>query len=180
MLPTWAISFNKVLNEERWTAGFFRVSLKQFHPKLITNQCAMEHFMLLLLGLNLHKCEDGTLDFENSVKLLVRSAEILKDLFVEEGHLVAIHLKNMYNISAPGFFKNIVFKGGPNINPGIISIKDKYTLNSNIDKFNEYLSQFGIMVERAEIKEECYAYIEKNDRIHLSPFNWLMEWLTKE
>ena len=36
-----------------------------------------------------------------------------------------IYLKNKYNNTAPGFFKNLIFKGGPNINPGIVSIRDK-------------------------------------------------------
>ena len=39
--------------------------------------------------------------------------------------MVDIHIKNMFNASAPGFFKNLIFKGGPNDNGGIVSIKVK-------------------------------------------------------
>jgi very-short-patch-repair endonuclease len=177
MLPAWAVSFNKVLSEERWSVEFFRDSLKQFHPKLITNQCAMEHFILLLLGLNLFKSKNGTLDFKPSLKFLKRSTEILRGLFGDEGDAAAIHLKNMYNISAPGFFKNLIFKGGPNINPGIISIRDRDSLDYHINNFNRNLSEYGITVESSEIKEECYAYIEKLDENHLSTFSWVREWV---
>jgi len=66
----------------------------------------MEKFILLLLGLNLHKREDGSLDFEYSLNFLKKSIEILRGLFgEEEGNMAAIHLKNMYNLSAPGFLR---------------------------------------------------------------------------
>ena len=65
----------------------------------------MEKFILLLVGLNLHKKEDGNLDFEYTLNFLNKSIEILKGLFSEEASTVAIHLKNMYNISAPGFLR---------------------------------------------------------------------------
>ena len=57
-LRIWALSFNKELiaNEAAaWSVDYFTQSLSQLHPKLVTNQCAMERFILLLLGLNLHK-----------------------------------------------------------------------------------------------------------------------------
>jgi Protein of unknown function (DUF559) len=65
----------------------------------------------------------------------------------QEGNTAAIHLKNMYNITAPGFFKNLFFKGGPNLNPGVISIKDRFTLDSIINNFNKNFSSIGITVE---------------------------------
>ncbi|MGB6590753.1 MAG: hypothetical protein WA323_07115 [Candidatus Nitrosopolaris sp.] len=54
---------------------------------------------------------------------------------------MAIYLKNSFNITALNFIKNLVFSGGPRAKPGIISIKDADTLESNIDSFNhkEYL-----------------------------------------
>ena len=63
-LQRWASSFNKesITNEATWCVDYFRQSLIQLHPKLVINQCAMEKFILLLLGLNLHKKEDGNLD----------------------------------------------------------------------------------------------------------------------
>jgi hypothetical protein len=57
----------------------------------------------------------------------------------------------MYNISALGFFKNLIFNGGPNINPGIVSIRNEDSLNYHIDSFNTNFSHLGITVERQDI-----------------------------
>ena len=185
-LRIWALSFNKelIINEATWSVGYFRQSLTQLHPKLATNQCAVEKFILLLLGLNLHKREDGNLDFEYTLNFLKRSIEILKDLFSKEANTVDIHLKNMYNISAPGFFKNLIFNGGPNINPGIVSIENEGSLNYQIDNFNQNLSHIGITVELRDIKSECAATLIKaskkdDNNKELSKYNWLIEWMNK-
>jgi hypothetical protein len=100
-LQFWALQFNKELNDETWTADYFKESLRRFHPELVSNQCAMERLILLLLGLNLRKTQDGSsLDFEYSSNLLKKGIEILRHIFgEEEGNVAAIHLKNMYNIS---------------------------------------------------------------------------------
>ena len=93
------------------------------------NQCGMEKFILLLLGLNLHKRDDdNNLDFKYTLNFLNKSIEVLKGLFKTDANTVATHLKNMYNISAPGFFKNLIFNGGPTINPGIVSIEQQSQL----------------------------------------------------
>jgi very-short-patch-repair endonuclease len=180
-LPFWAVSFNKELNDEMWSSvDKFKESLARLQPTLVTNQCSMERLILLLLGLNLHKREDGNLDFEYSLNFLKKSIEILRGLFgEEEGNMAAIHLKNMYNISAPGFFKNLIFNGGPNINPGIVSIKDEGVLNCHIDNFNKSFSSMGITVERREIKSECNATLKKFGK-ELSNYNWLIEWMDKQ
>jgi very-short-patch-repair endonuclease len=186
-LRMWALSFNKelIINETTCSVEYFRQSLTQLHPKLVTNQCAVEKFILLLLGLNLHKKEDGNLDFEYTLNFLKRSIEILKDLFSKEANTVAIHLKNMYNISAPGFFKNLIFNGGPNINPGIVSIGNEGSLNYDIDNFNQNFSHIGISVELRDIKSECAATLTKvskkddDDNNELSKYNWLIEWMNK-
>lgn len=186
-LRMWALSFNKelIINETTCSVEYFRQSLIQLHPKLVTNQCAVEKFILLLLGLNLHKKEDGNLDFEYTLNFLKRSIEILKDLFSKEANTVAIHLKNMYNISAPGFFKNLIFNGGPNINPGIVSIGNEGSLNYHIDNFNQNFSHIGISVELRDIKSECAATLTKvskkddDDNNELSKYNWLIEWMNK-
>jgi hypothetical protein len=134
-----------------------------------------------LLGLNLRKREDGRLDFEYALTFLKKSIEILRGLFGEEdGNMAAIHLKNMYNMSAPGFFKNLIFNGGPNINPGIVSIKDEGVLNCHIDNFNKSLSNIGITVERREIKSECSATLNKFGKDEISNYNWLIEWMDKQ
>ena len=183
-LQNWALSFNKELNDETWSSvDYFKESLACLHPKLVTNQCAMERLILLLLGLNLRKREDGSLDFEYSLNFLNKYIEILRGLFGEvNGDMAAIHLKNMYNISAPGFFKNLIFNGGPNINPGIVSIKDESVLNCHIDNFNKSLSSMGITVERREIKSECAPQLKKfaKENNELSKYNWLLEWIDKQ
>jgi very-short-patch-repair endonuclease len=182
-LQLWAISFNKELNNKKWwSVDYFKESLTRLHAKLVTNQCAMERLILLLLGLNLRKRENGILDFEYSLTFLNKCIEVLRGLFgEEEGNMTVIHLKNMYNISAPGFFKNLIFNGGPNINPGIVSIKDESVLNCHIDNFNKSFSSMGIAVERREIKSECAATLKKfgKEDNELSKYNWLIEWIDK-
>ena len=180
-LQFWALEFNKELDVEKWTANHFKESLKRFHPGLVSNQCAMERLILLLLGLNLRKMQDGiSLDFEYSSNLLKKGIEILRGIFgEEEGDAAAIHIRNMYNISAPGFFKNLIFNGGPNIRPGVISIKDKFTLDSLVDNFNKSFSGIGITVERPEIKSECNAVLTKLNKDEVSTYSWLVKWLKK-
>jgi very-short-patch-repair endonuclease len=178
-LQFWTIEFNKELSDEKWTANYFKESLKRYHPGIVTNQCAMERLILLLLGLNLRKTQDGSsLDFEYSSNLLKKGIEIIRDIFGgDEGDAAAIHLRNMYNISAPGFFKNLIFKGGPNLNPRVISIKDKFALDSVIDNFNENFSDIGIAVVSSEIKSECNAVLKKFDDDEISIYSWLVEWI---
>jgi very-short-patch-repair endonuclease len=189
-LRIWALSFNKELTtnkEAAWSVDYFKRSLSQLHPKLVTNKCTMERFILLLLGLNLHKKEDGNLDFEYTLNFLNKCIEILRRLFSEEASEVDVHIKNMYNISAPGFFKNLIFNGGPNINPGIVSVETEDTLNYHIDAFNASFSYLGITVERQDIKSECAATLAKlskkdgydDNNNDLSKYKWLIYWMNK-
>lgn len=193
-LRLWALSFNQELianKESAWHVDYLKQSLTQIHPKLVTNQCAMERFILLLVGLNLHKREDGTLDFEYTLNFLKKCIEILRGLFSQEASAVEVHIGNMYNISAPGFFKNLIFNGGPNINPGIVSIESEDSLNYHIDAFNTIFSELGITVGRQDIKSECAATLaklsKKDDADHdgtnnngLSKYKWLIDWLNKQ
>jgi very-short-patch-repair endonuclease len=83
-LHLWALSFNNELtinDAAVQSVDHFKQSLTQLHPKLVTNQCAMEKFILLLLGLNLYKGEDGNLDFDYTLNFLKISIEILRRLF---------------------------------------------------------------------------------------------------
>jgi very-short-patch-repair endonuclease len=189
-LRVWALSFNQQLianKESAWSIDYFKQSLTQLHPTLVTNQCAMERLILLLVGLNLHKKEDGNLDFEYTLIFLNKCIEILRELFNQEASMVDVHIKNMYNISAPGFFKNLIFNGGPNINPGIVTIENEESLNYHIDSFNVILSELGITVGREDIKSECaatLAKLSKKDSYHdgtgLSKYKWLIDWLNKQ
>jgi very-short-patch-repair endonuclease len=193
-LRLWALSFNQELianKESVWRVDYFKQSLTQIHPKLVTNQCAMERFILLLVGLNLHKREDGSLGFEYTLNFLKKCIEILRGLFSQDASAVEVHISNMYNISAPGFFKNLIFNGGPNINPGIVSIESEDSLNYHIDAFNTIFSELGITVGREDIKSECAATLAKlskrDDADHdginnndLSKYKWLIDWLNKQ
>jgi very-short-patch-repair endonuclease len=178
-IQLWAISLNNELNadEGRWSAEYFKDTLTRFHPELVKNQCAMERLILSLIGLTLHKDQDGGLDFKHSLKLFERCIDILRVLFEREGDMAAVHLKNMYNITAPGFFKNLIFKGGPKINPGKVSIIDKATLDSHIKNFNNNFSKLGITVEPSDIKSECDAVLSKlSNKDEISKYDWLIEW----
>jgi very-short-patch-repair endonuclease len=179
-LDFWATEFNKKLNDENWSVEFFRESLSKYHPELVKNQCAMEKLILVLHGLNLRKTlDDGvdSLDFEYSLKFFKKSLNLLQELFPDNGNMIAIHLKNIFNESAPGFFKNLIFKGGPNINAGIVSIKDKDSLTFHIDNFNKYLSEFGVTVEPSDIIQECKATLQKFSKEKKLNYNWLIEWI---
>ncbi len=178
-LELWVSDFNKKLNDESWTVQFFRESLSQYHPELIKNQCAMEKFMLSLFGYRLRKTEDGkNLDFEDLLEYFKKSLHLLNDLFPKNSNMIAIHLKNMFNESAAGFFKNLIFKGGPNMNEGIVSIKDEDSLNFHIDSFNKYLSELGINVERSDIIQECKAILQRFNENKID-YNWLIKWMNK-
>ena len=173
-IASWAISLNEQLGEESRTATGFRIALAKFHPEFATNQSAMERLMLLLLGLNLEADVTGMLNFDKMAWLFNRSILILQELFGEQGKMASIHLKNMFNISAPGFFKNLVFIGGPRIKPGIISIRDVSSLKCHIDRFNHYFAMFAVSVKESEVKTECMYTLDRES--NRSQFSWLTEW----
>ena len=175
-LNDWVISFNKELNDEKWSIDYFRETLSLFHPELVKNKSAMEKMILLLHGLNLRKMEDGNLDFEYSLSFFKKSIHLLNGMFGQD-NMVGIHLKNMFNKTAPNFFKNLIFQGGPNIKKGFVSIKDKDTLNYHIDNFNKNLSELGITVEPSDIKQECRAKLQVLDKKEKQIYNWLIEWM---
>ena len=78
----------------------------------------MERMILYLLGLNILGRQDAgknhvgnMIDFEYFYRLFDRAMAIVSELF--EDQVVAIYLKNSFNITAPNFIKNLVFNGGP-------------------------------------------------------------------
>ena len=182
-LEEWVRKLNEKLDGdvESWSIDFIKESLSEFHYELAKNQCAMEKFMLSLFGYQLQKTEDGNnLDFEYSLEFFKKSLHLLNELFPENGNISATHLKNMFNESSPGFFKNLIFKGGPNLNEGIVSIKDKDSLNFHIDSFNKYLSELGITVERSDIIQECKATLQKFSEEKKMNYNWIIEWMNTD
>ena len=174
-ISKWAIAFNQSLKEELWIADYFRLHLPDYDILLVQNQSALERFMLLLLGLNLKINEDGILDFEHSAHVFRKGIYIVRQIFGEQGEMADIHLKNMFNVSAPGFFKNLVFFGGPNINPGIVSIDSLTLLKMHISEFNKHFSSYHVSVEESEVKDEC-LYVLNNIETN-TKFRWITEWI---
>lgn len=174
-ISQWAIAFNHSLKEESWTADYFKLRLPDYDSALVQNQSALERFMLLLLGLNLKTGDDGILDFKHSAEVFGKGIQIIREIFGEQGETAGIHLKNMLNVSSPGFFKNLVFFGGPNINPGIVSVNNLSSLKAHISEFNRHFSSYQVSVEEGEVKDEClYAFntFKTNTR-----FQWITAWV---
>ena len=173
-ISQWSIAFNQFLKEESWTVEYFKTHLPKYDSTLVQNQSALERFMLLLLGLNLKTSEDGLLDFEHSAKVFGKGIQIIREIFGEQGETAGIHLKNMFNVSAPGFFKNLVFFGGPNINPGVVSINNLSLLKAHISEFNRHFSPYQVSVEESEVKDECLYTL--NNIATNTRFQWITGW----
>jgi very-short-patch-repair endonuclease len=173
-ISQWAVAFNQTLKEDSWNAEYFKIHLPAYDSILVENQSALERFMLLLLGLNIKLGSDGFVDFHHSAEVFGMGINVVKNIFGEQGEMAGIHLKNMFNVSAPGFFKNLVYFGGPNIKPGIVSIDNLAMLKAHINCFNKYFSEYQVNVEESEVKDEClYAFNNmKTDR----RFQWMAEW----
>jgi hypothetical protein len=186
LIPAWTVALNSKLTVENWTADYFKQILSVYDTRLVTNQCAMERIILYLLGLNVRDGNEvgknsvyNMIDFEYYYILFDRAMAILSELF--EDQVAAIYLKNAFNITAPNFIKNLVFYGGPRAKPGVISIKDADTLESNIDNFNRNFSKVGITVEKHDVVIECREKLEKLRRMEygrISSYGWLSEWLS--
>jgi hypothetical protein len=80
-------------------------------------------------------------------------------------NIFGLYLKNAFNITAPNFIKNLVFNGGPKINPGVVSIKDKDKLEKTIIDFNQSFNKMDIFVDRHDVIIECIEEIKKIKRI---------------
>jgi hypothetical protein len=68
--------------------------------------------------------------------------------------------------------------GGPNINPGIVSIENEDSLNYHVDSFNTIFSAMWIIVGRQDIKSECAATLAKLSK--KDGYQWLIEWMNKQ
>jgi Protein of unknown function (DUF559) len=176
LLTPMAIKFNSQQQqfnnskENNWTTVYFKESLSQYDQRIVSNQCAMERFMLQLLGLNLLcKKEDANannaiiIDFEHFSMLFGKAIKIISDLFGSQ--ISGNYLKNSFNITAPNFIKNLVFEGGPKINPGIVSIKDSTMLEIYIESFNHNFSKLGISVTKSDVMIECIKELEKRKKM---------------
>ena len=187
--------------ENNWTTDYFKESLSQYDQRIVSNQCAMERFMLQLLGLNLCKKEDPNansaiiIDFEHFSILFGKAIKIISDIFGSQ--ISGNYLKNSFIITAPNFIKNLVFEGGPKINPGIVSIKDSTTLEIYIESFNRNFSKLGISVAKSDVMIECIKELEKRKKMMMTKtstnntdndnqgdnckrvlegYQWLIEW----
>jgi hypothetical protein len=206
-LPTsMAIMFNSQQQfnnskENNWTTEYFKESLSQYDQRIVSNKCAMERFMLQLLGLNLCRKEDLNaynaiiIDFEHFSILFGKVIKIISDILGSQ--ISGNYLKNSFNITAPNFIKNLVFEGGPKINPGIVSIKDSTTLEIYIERFNRNFSKLGIFVAKSDVMIECIKELEKRKKMMMKKtstnntdndnqgdnckrviegYQWLIEW----
>ncbi len=185
LITPLAIAFNSRLRSSgNWTTCYFKDTLSNYDQRLVTNQCAMERLILQLLGLNLRKRDDGTIDFEYHSMLFSKAMEIISDLFGSK--ISSTHLQNSFNITAPNFIKNLVFEGGPKINPRIVSIDDSTNLDSHIENFNLNFSKLGITVEKFDVMIECTKELEKKMKRDYDDqsmnnkrkfdYQWLVKW----
>jgi len=116
--------------------------------------------------------------------LFSKAMEIISDLFGSK--ISSTHLQNSFNITAPNFIKNLVFEGGPKINPRIVSIDDSTNLDSHIENFNLNFSKLGITVEKFDVMIECTKELEKKMKRDYDDQNmnnkrkfdyqWLVKW----
>jgi very-short-patch-repair endonuclease len=186
LITPWAIAFNSQLRSSgNWTTRYFKDTLSNYDKRLVNNQCAMERLILQLLGLNLRKRDDGTIDFEYHSMLFSKAMKIISDLF--GSNISSTHLQNSFNITAPNFIKNLVFEGGPKINPRIVSIDDSTNLESHIENFNQNFSKLGITVEKFDVMVECTKELEKkkkrdydiqdmDNKTRNFDYQWLIKW----
>lgn len=187
LITPWTIAFNSQLRSNgNWTTSYFKDTLSNYDQRLVTNQCAMERLILQLLGLNLRKQADGAIDFEHHSILFNKAMEIISDLF--GSNISSTYLQNSFNITAPNFIKNLVFEGGPKINPRIVSITDSTNLEYHIENFNQNFSKLGVSVERFDVMVECIKELEKKKKIYYYDDNqdtdnkrkfdyqWLIKW----
>ncbi|CAN5420617.1 hypothetical protein BH18THE2_BH18THE2_06520 [soil metagenome] len=176
-----AIAFNLQLNGRDWTSAFFKETLPKYDQRLIINRCAMERFIFQIIGLNLRKGQDNIVDFEYHSELFRTATKILSEIF--GSNIFGRYLQNSFNITATNFIKNLVFQGGPKINPGIVFIDESSTLEVCIEKFNQSFSKLGITVERSDVKTECIKELkrrverEKHNQIinNKKDFGWLVK-----
>jgi hypothetical protein len=101
-ISKWAIEFNQSLKDESWMVDYSKLHLPEYDSILVLNQTALEKFMLLLLGLNLKACDDGSLDFECSADTFGKSIQIVENIFREQGRTAGIHLKICSMCLLPG------------------------------------------------------------------------------
>jgi hypothetical protein len=106
------------------------------------------------------------IDFEHFSILFGKAIKIISDIFGSQ--ISGNYLKNSFNITAPNFIKNLVFEGGPKINPGIVSIKDSTTLEIYIESFNRNFSKLGISVAKSDVMIECVKELEKRKKMMMT------------
>jgi hypothetical protein len=132
----------------------------------------MDHIMLILFGLAMRADETGAkLDTRHSALIFGRFKETMERQFGEGG---AVGMKNMLNISLPNFFKNLLFAGGPRINPGIVEIESQDVFDSIVDEFNNDFRDFGVLVEKSQIYDEC---CDRLNRLSAGTLPTRLSWL---
>lgn len=91
------------------------------------------------------------------------------------GDNASIYFKNIYMITMPNFFKNLVFSGGPQVKRGYFQIRNGEDLDLCISDFNAAFEKFAISVSREDIREECMEKLNwlESEAMRCS---WLKHW----
>ena len=132
----------------------------------------MQSIILNLIGHYLKKNKDNLPDFEEHARLFEKGLNLMIEMF---GENVSLYFRNIYLITMPNFFKNLVFLGGPWVKKYYFEIPDGNAFDLCINEFNEHFQKFGISVSKDDIREEC---IEKMNRLEseVARCKWLREW----
>ena len=134
-----------------WTPNTTIQLLESIEPGVSHNQSAMDQVLLMCFGLGLKIDASSTarvVDFKEAAKLFGRFLLLMTTLFGEKG---SQGMKNLLNISAPNFFKNLVLNGGPRINPGLAEIHSPEALKSQIVEFNANFNSEQVGVDEKDI-----------------------------
>lgn len=117
--------------------------------------------LLKAFGLTLLSAEDGgSLNYDAASKNFQKCIIIVEKMFGESRRA---DLKNSFLITAPGFIKNLVFKGGPWMNTGIVNIGDADKLKKNVAEFNQFFEPLGMIVEMENVITECCFEVNKSE-----------------
>lgn len=198
-IKSYATALNSTLTIEKWNGSYFKEFLSKYDPTPISNRCAMEKIIFVLLGLNLSSKHDDDnnnsfINFEHFAMLFDKSIGIMNELF---GKVAELELKNAYNITATNFMKNLIFYGKPRVTVNrLVLIRNYESIVSHINNFNRYFHKFGIAIEESDVKDECLGELEKiekliNERkkikqridnheisnLELKRFGWVDKWM---
>lgn len=162
----------KQINLLELTPGDFSQRVDSLYPGISSSPTDVEEIMLSAWGWAMRASEQDKecIDYEFAARNFQKAIDISSKILGENAKLELI---NLLLISAPGFIKNLVFQGGPNINTGVVHISNSGQLIKNLDEFNYAFQRFGINVELNHVLDECNARLKKGDLGN--SFAWIKE-----